>query len=226
MKLKRNRFLPVCSAIALLWPILLMNAGSPETAIGYIFRLQFLCQLTVYPVLSGFIITFLIQREYADLTVINILTAPVSRIKFLLGKLIVWALWHIAITIGFLIISCAGVYFSYGDSALFENFPAILALVMKAGILFLGTLFPVAWVAVLQKKAFYPSLLLTLIMTALGVSGLLQPGLLGSLIPWAAVYLLVIPGAELVSGAAYASVIACTVVGFGLAVYSVKRQEL
>jgi hypothetical protein len=78
----------------------------------------------------------------------------------------------------------------------------------------------------LQKKAFYPSLLLTLFVSALGVTGLLQPRLLGSLIPWAAVYLLVMPGAEVSTGAAYTSIFVCTVVGFGLAAYSIKKQEL
>jgi bacitracin transport system permease protein len=180
----------------------------------------------VYPVLSGFVITFLIQKEYADVTMINTLTAPVTRIKFLLGKLIVWALWHIAITLCFLTISCVGVYSLYGYSILAENFSAILATVLKGGIFFLGTLLPVAWVAVLQRKAFYPALLLTLFITALGITGLLQPGLLGSLIPWAAVYLLVMPGAEVISGVAYTSIIVCAVVGFGLAAHAIKKQEL
>jgi hypothetical protein len=226
MKLKRNRLLTICSAMAILWPVLLMNAGLPETAVGYVFRLQVLCQLTVYPVLSGFIITFLFQKEYADMTIINTLTAPVARIKFLLGKLIIWGLWHIIINLCFLVISCVGVYSLYGESALLENLPSIIGVILKAGIFFLGTLLPVAWVAVLQKKTFYPSLLLTLIITALGVTGLLQPGLLGSLIPWVAVYLLVIPGAEVLSGVAYISIIACTAVGLGLAAYSIKKQEL
>jgi ABC-type transport system involved in multi-copper enzyme maturation permease subunit len=176
--------------------------------------------------LSGFIITFLIQREYADTTIINTLTAPVARVKFLLGKLIVWGLWHIAITLCFLVIACVGVYSSYGESALSENLPAIIGTVLKAGLFFWGTLLPVAWVAVLQKKAFYPSLLLTLFVSALGVTGLLQPGLLGSLIPWAAVYLLVMPGAEVFTGAAYTSIFACTVIGLGLAAHSIKKQEL
>lgn len=234
MKLKRNKLLLVCNAIAILLPVLLIcqdvydlgDAIPKWTAINWVFRVQTLCQLIAYPILSGFIIIFLLQKEYGDMTIINTLTAPVGRIKFLLGKLIVWATWHVIITICFLAISCVGIYVLYDKSILLENLSAITTTILKTGILNLGTLLPVAWIAVLQKKTFYPSLLFTMIITGLGLAGLYWPVLLGSIIPWSAVDLLSVPGGEVISGVAYTSVALCAVVGFGLTAYSFKKQEL
>ena len=66
LKLKRNKLLPVCTLIALMIPI----------------------QIIVYAVLSGFVITCFVQKEYVEGTMINTLTVPINRTKFLLGKYI------------------------------------------------------------------------------------------------------------------------------------------
>ena len=226
MKLKRNRLLMVCSIVAILLPALSLGGSAQSSLSESIFSLQFTCQLVVYPILSGFIITFLFQKEYGDHTIINNLLAPISRIKFLIGKLTIWGLWHITITICFLAIACVGVYFSYGETVFFENGAAIIGVVLKAGIFNLGTLLPVAWIAVIQRKTFYPSLFFTLIITALGFVGMTPPGLLLNLIPWTAVYQIIIPGREVINGVAYTSIIVCSALGFGLAAYSIKKQEL
>lgn len=44
---------------------------------------------------SGFVITFLIQGEYEDKTIINVLSAPTSRSVFLFSKFLVWLLWYL-----------------------------------------------------------------------------------------------------------------------------------
>ena len=49
----------------------------------------------VLPIVNGFVITSNMQREYQDRTIRNILTAPVSREKFMAAKLVVWFLWYL-----------------------------------------------------------------------------------------------------------------------------------
>jgi len=227
MKLKRDRLLIVCTVTAILLPVMTLGGGANGVPpLGFIFRLQMMFQLCVYPVLSGFIITFLMQKEYGDLTIISLLTAPVSRMKFLLGKLTVWFIWHMAVTAAFLIISCAGVYGLCGRAEFIGVLPFAVKGILTTGIFNFGTLLPAAWIAVLQRKMYYPSLLYTLAVTMLGFAGLLQPGLLGSVMPWSAVLLLIMPGDEVFIGAAYTSIALCASVGFVLAAYSFKKQEL
>lgn len=49
----------------------------------------------ILPIVNGFVITSNMQREYQDRTIRNVLTAPVSREKFLTAKLVVWFLWYL-----------------------------------------------------------------------------------------------------------------------------------
>ena len=49
----------------------------------------------VLPIVNGFVITSNMQREYQDRTIRNILTAPVSREKFMAAKFVVWLLWYL-----------------------------------------------------------------------------------------------------------------------------------
>lgn len=226
LKLKRNKLLLICSAIAILLPIIALPPNESISAINWVFSLQLFFQLVIYPVLSGFIITFLIQKEYGDQTIINTLTAPVGRMKYLLGKMIVWFIWYITITLCFLVIICVRVFIFFGESILFDNLGEITIMILRTGILYLMTLLPVAWIAVMQKKVFYPSLLAALIITASGVAGLLTHGLLGSIIPWCAVTLLSMPNGNVINSAAYTSIVLCAAIGFGLAAYSFKKQEL
>ena len=228
IKLKRNKLLLVCSAIAILLPIIVLppNENESISAISWVFRLQMFFQLVIYPILSGFIITFLIQKEYGDQTIINTLTAPVERMKYLLGKLIVWFIWYITITLCFLAIICLRVFAFFGESILFDNLAEISIMILRTGILYFGALLPVAWIAVLQKRVFYPSLLAAFIITVSGMAGLLMHGLSGSIVPWSAVTLLSMPNGDVINGVAYTSIVLCAAIGFGLAAYSFKKQEL
>ena len=228
IKLKRNKLLLVCSVIAIFLPLIAFPSNGNESisAINWVFRLQMAFQLAVYPVLSGFIITFLIQKEYGDQTIINTLTAPVERVKYLLGKLIVWFTWYITITFCFLLIVCVRFFILFGESIFSDSFTEISVMILRTGILCFGTLLPVVWIAVMQKKAFYPSLLAAIIITASGLAGLLVHGLSGSIIPWCAVTLLSMPNGDVINSVAYVSIALCAAAGFGLAVYSFKKQEL
>lgn len=90
LKLIRNILLPVCTLIALILPVFMVVVDFMEKdaitttmlGIGWLRRSIIPIQIIAYPVLSGFVITFLIQKEYAERTMINTLTAPTNRAKF------------------------------------------------------------------------------------------------------------------------------------------------
>lgn len=233
MKMWRDKLMLVCSLIAVLLPILMVwyefyssDGTMPDKGvINWVSRFSLMYQLIVYPVLSGLILTFIIHREYGDQTLINTLTAPVGRTKFLLGKIIVWAVWHIAITAIFLAIMCVSVSVFYGNTYLSDNMTGIAKLVMKSGLLNLGTLTPVIWVAVLQRKTFYPSLVCTMVFAGIGFMGLYGPEMLGNIVPWIAVTFINV-GKEIIPGLAYTSIALCSIFGLFMAIHSFRRQDL
>ncbi len=233
MKLRRNRLILVCTILATFLPIFMIwysgyvtgGAMPDNDLISWVAGYSRMYQLIVYPVLSGLILTFLLQREYGDQTLINSLTAPVSRTKLLLGKIIVWAAWHTAITAIFLVIMCAAAGIFYGSTYLFDNLIEIVKLVIKLGLLNLGTLTPVIWVAVLQRKTFYPSLVCTMVFIGIGFMGLYGPKILGSILPWVAVMFMSV-GMEIIPGLAYTCIALCFVFGIFMSIYSFRRQDL
>lgn len=231
MKLRHNKLILACSLLAIILPVMIISidifhGATPKyTVTGWIYRLASLCQYFAYPVLSGFVLTFLIQREYIDHTIINMLTAPVSRTRLLIGKLIIWATWHIAMTICYLAIVCSGVDILYGSATLYGSFYEITGFIIKFGLFHLATLTPIAWVAVLQRKNFYPSLLCTIIFTGIGFAGLYLPKLLGSLLPWSAVPLITVPGMQVIPELGITSISICTLFGLFMTIYSFKHQD-
>lgn len=233
MKLRRDKLMLVCTLLAVLLPIFMVwyefystgGAMPDDDVISWVSGYSLMYQLIVYPVLSGLILTFLLHREYGDQTLINTLTAPIGRTKFLLGKIIVWAVWHIAITAVFLAIMCAAVRVLYGNAYLSDNLMGIVVLVMKLGLLNFGTLTPVIWVAVLQRKTFYPSLVCTMVFVGIGFMGLYGPELLGNIVPWIAVAFMGV-GMEIIPGLAYTSIAVCFIFGLFMAMHSFRRQDL
>lgn len=66
LKLRRNKLLPVCTLIAILLPAFMIAVDLVEkdsiiskmTGMGWLYRLVIPIQVIVYPVLSGFVITY------------------------------------------------------------------------------------------------------------------------------------------------------------------------
>jgi len=233
MKLKRNRLFLVCSIICVLLPLVMIvediyqyRGSQPDDLIRWLFSLLLLCQIMIYPILSGLIISFIVQKEYSDQTIINTLTAPVRRFHFLFGKLIMWFIWYLTQTICFLLISCLGVYLLFGHAQLSEHLALISKMVLESGILSFLTLVPAIWIAVLQRKLFYPSILFCCVASGVGFAGLYWPYSISKIVPWSAVAILNLPNGPSLGSIPYISIFACATIGLHLAVRSFRVQEL
>ena len=232
LKLRRNKLLAVCTFIALTLPILmitvdLLDRESIVTQLSvnaWVFRMLIPIQVLIYPILSGFVCTFLIQREYAEKTMINTMTAPTSREKFLFGKYLIWSGWVIVITFGFLGITLMGVYLLYNEKLFQESIWQITEIVLKMGLLSLLSMTPILIVSVMQKSVFYPSLLFSCFVSGIGFSGLYWPETVRNMIPWSAVTSLSILNTQ--SLVPYISILISTVIGLLLCMHSFKTQDL
>ena len=167
LKLKNNRLFLVATLLALVIPALLVwqDASAPawwRAEIGLTNWLKATvqtCLMIIGAILSGFVLTHLIQLEYAERTVISMLTAPVPRTKLLAGKLAIWLLWNVLVALETWAVLSAGSFIAYPEEATTATVFALGALIAKCTLLSMGLLLPVLAVGVWQRKLFYPSLL-------------------------------------------------------------------
>ena len=234
LKLKHNKLLLICFSIGLLTLIFsivtdiyyLNNGGLTKTFYEWYSSSILLFQLIIFPILSGLVITFLINKEYSDNTILNNLTAPTNRVHFILAKIIVWFIWHILLTISFIIILCLGLNILYGSQLLFNNIYDVFILSLKISIFNFLTLIPVTYIAVLQKKKFFYSLIFCFTITGIGFAGLYWPELLGKVIPWSAVSLICVSTNSTLGIIPYLSILFCAIIGLILTIFTFKHQEL
>lgn len=232
LKLKRNKLFPVCTFLALALPAFMILVDFKDknsiimkmTGSDWLLRLIIPIQVIVYPVLSGFVLTFLIQKEYAEKTVINTLTAPTSRTKFLLGKYIIWVSWVVIITLGFLAITYAGFCFIFGKSLFQESIRSIAEPILKTGILNLLSMSPLLIVCILQRSVFYPSLLFSCVVSGVGFTGLYWPEIIRNLVPWSAVTSITVLDSQALLP--YVSIFIGHLIGLFFSLYCFKKQDL
>lgn len=232
LKLKRNKLFPVCTLLALLLPTLMIIVDitdkgsiiSKITLSSYIIRLVIPIQVIVFPVLSGFILTFLFQKEYGEKTLINTLTAPTNRTKFIVGKYLIWTVWVFLITVGFLLISYVACYSLYGNQEFREAFKNITELIIKIGLLNWLSMSPLLIICILQRITFYPSLLFSCIISGISFTGLYFPERIRDIIPWSAVTSITLLNSQ--SILPYISIIITHLLGLFLGIYLFKKQDL
>ncbi|MDF2505388.1 ABC transporter permease [Clostridium sp.] len=232
IKLKRNKLMIACTLIGVFLPLVMIGSDISSsdfiiekfTVIEWVNRLILPIQLIIYPVLSGFVITFLIQKEYMERTMINTLTAPTNRNKFLIGKFIIWATWFVFLTVLFLLIAYGGVSLLYGNSQLQKFLPEIIKTCLKAGILNLLSMTPILVICIFQKNVFYPSLLFSCIVAGIDFVGLYWSESIRRLVPWSAVTSVSLLNDS--SSTAYLSILCCFLLGIGISLYSFNHQDL
>ena len=175
LKLKNNRLFLVATLLTLLIPadLVWMDAGRPQwwiEEIGLQTWFQASVQTTlmiVGPILSGFVLTQLIQQEYAERTIISMLTAPVPRASLLWGKLTVWLLWNIVVALETWAVLAVGSFIIFPEDAAMASVWYLGRLIVKSSLLSVWLILPLLAVCVWQRKLFYPSLLGTLFLTML-----------------------------------------------------------
>lgn len=195
-KQKKDAMFITGTTICVLIPILVIIKdkflSAPPTGIMDWAMSYCLVTFFVLAVLSGFVMTNSIQKEYQSGTLINVFCSSVSRMSFVLVKLAVWFLWYVMMLIYIEIIAALGGRFLYPTLFSTGYVKWMLGMFTEFGVLSFITFIPLLWIAILQRKLFYPALLVTL-----GFSGILLGGfnistemmMAASFIPWTAVSL-------------------------------------
>ena len=183
----------------------------------------------VLPIVNGFVITSSMQREYQDGTIRNILTAPVSREKFLAAKLVVWFLRYlISICLSEVIVT-AGYYALFPIEFTTENMRYALFLFTQSNVFSFIAGIPILWICVKQQALFYPSMLATLGSAVLQAAGLQVSEELilpACVCPWTAVSIYGMVGwRKQYWRICTITIMVCGIIGFMGALVTFKRQD-
>ncbi|WP_249354969.1 ABC transporter permease [Enterococcus hulanensis] len=192
MKLKRNRIFAVCSLLTLFASAFmvfkdLVIVESPIEDYRFWLPTVYLVVGALLSIMSGFIITFLLQREYEDRTINNVLTAPTSRLRFLLGKLAIWLIWYVGTLIGVVIIYTIGGWLIYPDTFGLTGTKSLVTTLLKYCLLAFVAAIPLLTVSVMQRKVFYPTIMIALAFTGIQMFAVNMPYKFARIIPWSAV---------------------------------------
>lgn len=183
----------------------------------------------ILPIVNGFVITSNMQREYQDRTIRNVLTAPVSREKFLTAKLVVWFLWYLISFCLSEVIVTAGCYVLFPVEFTTGNMRYALSLLTQNNFFSFIVGIPILLICAKQQALFYPSMLATLGSAVLQAAGLQVSEELilpASVCPWTAVS---ISGLVEVDTSYYwiclVSIFLCGLVGFMGTIISFGNQD-
>lgn len=197
LKLKKDTMFYTGTIISVLMPILVILkdkflSSPPDNLMDWVITCC-LVDFLVLSMLSGFIITSSVQKEYQSGALKNILSAAVSRASFLLAKLAVWFVWYVLLLLYMEFVTVIGGRLLYPAQFDFEFAKTIMILFTKFGLSAFLTFVPLLWVAIRQRKLFYPAILVTIGFTGIllgGVSISMEMMLPASMMPWTAVPLI------------------------------------
>jgi len=163
-KMWKNKIFGFCLLVVIGITLMQLQGISPgRTDLEGVFFSLLMSTFYIHLLMSGIILTVLFQREYQDNTLINMLTAPTGRIEFVLSKLIAWFLWHI-ITL-MLSLFALGLWSHF---ILSETFPwRLVIFFILLGCTSFVTALPLLLLAIKQRRAFYPTILMTMVLVFL-----------------------------------------------------------
>lgn len=233
LKLKKDTMFYTGTIISVLVPVLVIIKDKflstpPEKIMDWVMNCC-LVDFLILSTLSGFIITYLVQKEYQSGALTNILSSAVSRASFVFAKLTIWFLWYVVLLIYIEIITVSGSKFMYPAQFDVGFTKMVIVMFAKFGLSSFITSIPLLWITILQRKLFYPAILVTI-----GFTGILFGGfnisaemiLPASILPWTAVSLVTIYEIEspyLIIG--IISIAITGITGLFLALRSIYKQE-
>ena len=193
-KLKKNKMVCIGFFAAIVVPIFFIVKSlfidtSPILYQEWVYTVSLVLNI-VLPVMSGLFIIQLIQKEYEERTIINILTAPTDRSKFVISKVTVWFSWYLFTLSVAVVISLIGAYCLYREAFHMDKVISALRLFTQTGLLSFIACLPIIWLTVKNRTLFSPPILFTLLFTVLQTAGsqISEKWLpVASFIPWTAV---------------------------------------
>lgn len=195
LKLKRSKMFSLTFIGAMVAPFLVVvstyihiHSNEPTEVILFadlFFDTNLYTSVLIGVPLYGVAAAYLFSREYAEDTLKNLLTIPVSRTGILVSKMLLLFMWIIALTIvawGLtLLLGMLGQFDGLTMSLLLQSFKQFIA----AGSFLFVLSSPVMLITLLMKN-YVPAIILTIVITLINVMG--SNSAHKGLIPWIAAF--------------------------------------
>ncbi|KZE80789.1 bacitracin ABC transporter permease [Paenibacillus elgii] len=231
IKLKRAKMFMVSLLGAVSAPIMMflallnMKSKKPETPIEFevaFMNTNMYVILLVGTLLYGVITAYLFHREYAEDTLKNLLTIPVSRVSLIVSKLILLFLWIMVLTLTIwlltLILGLIGQFEGLTVALLFQS---LKQFVIGGALLFLLCT-PTMLITFLFKN-YVPTIIFTAMITMANV--VLSESEYKALFPWSASY--VIANGDFIPqyppAFSYAVILAASLIGLAATIIYFKK---
>lgn len=195
MKVRKSKIFIVCTLISIMVPIfiifkdaVLLNNTPAITPKEWIFSGATI-NILILPLMGGFIITYLIQREYQEQTITNVLNATIIRRNFVISKLLIWLVWYIVVLLLIECIYIVGYYIIYPNDFNLIGIKYLLNIFSTSSMLNFITFIPLMIIALKQRKIFYPAIMFSLAFIAIQAASFSISSemlLLGCIFPWSA----------------------------------------
>ncbi|WP_274363807.1 ABC transporter permease [Paenibacillus thermotolerans] len=190
LKLKRSRMFLLSMIGAAVAPFMVVIASSIDTELREpVLFAELFAQTNLYVTLLigvplyGVVTAYVFNREYAEDTLKNLLTLPVSRISIMASKMLLLFLWIMLLTVlawGLtLALGLIGRFGGFGTGLMWEAFRQF----MTAGALLFVLSTPIVLTSVVMKN-YVPSIVLSIVITLINVMGYNSDR--RGLIPWTA----------------------------------------
>lgn len=192
LKLKRSKMFLLSMIGAAVAPIMVIIASSitvegrePVPFAELFLQTNLYTTLLIGVPLYGVVTAYLFNREYAEDTLKNLLTIPVSRTAIVASKMLLLFMWIMLLTLiawGLtLLLGLLGQFHGFSSSLLSESF--LQFMMAGAFLFFLST--PVILITIVLKN-YVPSIILTIVITLVNVMSYSSDD--RGLVPWTAAF--------------------------------------
>jgi bacitracin transport system permease protein len=235
MKFRKSKIAILGFLFALIMPIYAVVQGSINQ-IAYTMDFMrwvingMISMVMMLSIISGIVITVLVQREYQDNALVNVLTSPVSRKRFIFAKLTAWFLWYIFALVGIIVVYVFGSRFIFTEIFSLDRTTTIIQYFGVQGLLGFIAFIPLLLVTIIQRKIFYPSIILTIILALVMLEGgdIAAGGerfSLANIIPWQAVTIISYGVSMPYKAIGLASIFTSGIIGLALSLYTFSKQD-
>lgn len=234
LKLKRSKIFFISIVAAFVPPLMVFvgwmksNINGRNMFVTYevLFSNTNLYTMLLFGIIVYCVITAdLFSREYTENTLKNILTIPVSKTKFILGKFIMLYFWIIGLTlITWITTLILGIIGSAGGFSRVAITSSLIEFIVGASLLFLS-LTPFVFVT-LWFKNIVPTMIFAAAVTMINIA--LANDDLAALFPWSASQIIASGTniSQYSSTLSYISVLSTSIIGFMASMIYFKKQDI
>ncbi|WP_353096762.1 ABC transporter permease [Tissierella praeacuta] len=232
-KIKNNNLMRNSILVILIFSLfivfkdLFVNTSVSKQGIDkWIYSNIMICNFILLHTISIFFITFIVQDEYANRTIINYLPYLKHRYYFIMEKMIVWFVLHVIMTITTYLVISIGSLFIFKTNNIIERLFYIGIRYLRTCILGFMILSPVIISTIKQRESYLRSIIIGIMSIICSVTLIQLDGILPFILPWSASLILSTGIENPLSAFGLLSVIILFILSLLFSFRNIEKQDL